>query len=129
MRLSLFMVLNISCRRKCKHYTSLDPCNTLVIFTSDNGPASGEGNPGGLRDRKGSTWEGGVREPFLARLPGQIPAGSVCTGVTATYNADSHFCGCSSPAMSVPLSIRLPVYASLIGYKNNVKDNEKFLLT
>jgi arylsulfatase A len=60
--------------------------NTLVIFTSDNGPASGEGSPGGLRGRKGSTWEGGVRTPFLARLPGQIPAGTVCSGVAATVD-------------------------------------------
>jgi arylsulfatase A len=60
--------------------------NTLVIFTSDNGPASAEGSPGGLRGRKGSTWEGGVREPFLARLPGQIPAGSVCSSVAATID-------------------------------------------
>lgn len=59
---------------------------TLVIFTSDNGPANGEGSPGGLRGRKGSTWEGGVREPFVAKLPGQIPAGSVCNGVAATID-------------------------------------------
>lgn len=60
--------------------------NTLVVFTSDNGPASGEGSPGGLRGRKGSTWEGGVRTPFLAKLPGQIPADSVCSSVAATID-------------------------------------------
>jgi arylsulfatase len=48
--------------------------NTLVIFTSDNGPWY-QGSPGKLRGRKGETFEGGMREPFIARFPGQIPAG------------------------------------------------------
>ncbi len=50
--------------------------NTLVIFTSDNGPWF-EGSPGPFRDRKGSSWEGGQRVPFIARWPGVIPAGVV----------------------------------------------------
>jgi len=54
--------------------------NTLVLFSSDNGPWF-QGSPGKLRGRKGMTYEGGVREPFLARLPGRIPKGHVCTGV------------------------------------------------
>lgn len=53
--------------------------NTLVIFTSDNGPWIIQGDQGGsaglLRDGKGSTWEGGVREPCIARWPGNIDAG------------------------------------------------------
>lgn len=54
--------------------------NTLIMFTSDNGPWY-QGSPGRLRGRKGETYEGGMREPFLARFPGRIPAGSVSTGV------------------------------------------------
>jgi len=50
--------------------------NTLVIFTSDNGPWW-EGSAGQYRDRKGSSWEGGLRVPFIARWPRQIPAGVV----------------------------------------------------
>ncbi len=46
--------------------------NTLVIFTSDNGPAVGKAGP--LRGRKGSTYEGGMREPTVIRWPGKIPA-------------------------------------------------------
>jgi arylsulfatase A-like enzyme len=47
--------------------------NTLVIFTSDNGPAIGKAGP--LKGRKGSTNEGGMREPTVIRWPGKIPAG------------------------------------------------------
>ena len=50
---------------------------TLVIYTSDNGPAAGSAGP--LRGKKGSTWEGGMREPCIMRWPGKIPAGSTCS--------------------------------------------------
>lgn len=50
--------------------------DTLIIFTSDNGPWF-EGSAGDFRGRKGETHEGGFRVPFLARWPGKIPAGSV----------------------------------------------------
>jgi arylsulfatase len=59
--------------------------NTLVMFSSDNGPWH-QGSPGRLRGRKGSTYEGGVREPFLARWPGRVPAGLVCSGVAGTVD-------------------------------------------
>jgi arylsulfatase A-like enzyme len=48
--------------------------NTLVVFTSDNGPWYG-GSTGGLRGMKGQNWEGGLRVPFIARWTGRIPAG------------------------------------------------------
>lgn len=53
--------------------------NTLVLFTSDNGPWLIMGDQGGsaglLRDGKGSTWEGGMRVPGIAWMPGRIPPG------------------------------------------------------
>lgn len=57
---------------------------TLVIFTSDNGAAVGSSLP--LRARKGSVYDGGVREPTLMWWPGTIPADSVCTEVTASID-------------------------------------------
>lgn len=48
--------------------------DTLVLFSSDNGPWY-QGSPGPLRGRKGMTWEGGVRIPFLARQPGTVKTG------------------------------------------------------
>jgi arylsulfatase A len=72
---------------------------TLVIFTSDNGPwlSYGDhcGSAGPLREGKGTTWEGGIREPFIARWPGKIPAGATC----------------GEPAMTIDL---LPTIAYLV---------------
>jgi arylsulfatase A len=50
--------------------------NTLVIFTSDNGPWF-EGSTGPARDRKGGTFGGGYRVPMIASWPERIPAASV----------------------------------------------------
>jgi arylsulfatase A len=55
--------------------------NTLVFFSSDNGPWLSYGNHAGsrtnLREGKGTEWEGGVRVPCVMRWPGKIPAGKV----------------------------------------------------
>ena len=59
--------------------------NTLVIFTSDNGPWFG-GSTGGLRGMKGNTFEGGIRVPLIARWPGKIPAGHVSQAVAGTID-------------------------------------------
>ncbi|NDD64974.1 MAG: arylsulfatase [Acidobacteria bacterium] len=75
---------------------------TLVVFTSDNGPwlpyGNHAGSSGGLREGKGTAWEGGVRVPFIARWPGRIPAGLVSR----------------APLMTVDL---LPTFARLAGTK------------
>ncbi len=74
--------------------------DTMVIFTSDNGPWLSYGNHAGssgpFREGKGTAFEGGVRVPFVARWPGRIPAGAVGT----------------LPAMTIDL---LPTLAKLAG--------------
>jgi uncharacterized sulfatase len=75
--------------------------NTLVIFTSDNGPwmdmpprmlveprivRTDAGSAGPLRGSKGTSWEGGTRVPFIARWPGRIPAGSASSGLARTLD-------------------------------------------
>jgi uncharacterized sulfatase len=62
--------------------------NTMVIFTSDNGPWY-NGNPGDeFRGRKGQSYEGGFRVPLIVRWPGHVTAGALCT--EPTMNID-HF--------------------------------------
>jgi predicted neuraminidase len=64
--------------------------NTLILFTCDNGPWLSYGNhggsSGGLREGKGTVWEGGHRVPFIARWPGKIPVGSVCRETAMTID-------------------------------------------
>jgi len=59
--------------------------NTLVLFTSDNGPWYG-GSTGGLRGMKSKNWEGGLRVPLIARWPGKIPAGLVNNSLAGTID-------------------------------------------
>jgi arylsulfatase A-like enzyme len=63
---------------------------TMVFFTSDNGPwlLMNElgGSAGPLREGKGSTWEGGVREPAIAWWPGRIPAGVTSHELSGTMD-------------------------------------------
>ncbi|HVE40920.1 MAG TPA: sulfatase [Planctomycetota bacterium] len=73
---------------------------TLVVFFSDNGPNLSYGTHAGraepFREGKLTTWDGGMRSPFIARWPGRIPAGRVC----------------AEPLMSIDL---YPTVARLVG--------------
>ena len=85
--------------------------NTLVIFTTDNGPwnnmqeplrkkhngAVAWGSSGPLREGKGSTYEGGMRVPCVVRWPGHVPAGRTSGAIFATIDF-------------------LPTFATLAGY-------------
>ena len=74
--------------------------NTLLLFSSDNGPWY-QGSPGKLRGRKNSTFEGGVREPFIARWPGKIPAGHVSNALASmmdVYSTAAKLCRAPLPA-------------------------------
>ena len=77
---------------------------TLVIFASDNGPwlsyGDHAGSAGPLREGKGTTWEGGVREPCVMRWTGKIPAGTVCTELAATIDILPTFAALAGAAVS-----------------------------
>jgi len=66
--------------------------DTMVIFTSDNGGSGGCCNKP-FRGRKGTTWEGGMREPTVAWWPGTIPAKSVCDEIATTMDLLPTFAG------------------------------------
>lgn len=86
--------------------------NTLVIFTSDNGPwnnmkerlaerhngAVAWGSSGPLREGKGSTYEGGLRVPCIVRWPGHVPAGRQSDAIFSTLDF-------------------VPTFATLAGYE------------
>ena len=83
--------------------------NTLVIFSSDNGPhEEGGADPtffgrdGKLRGLKRQCYEGGIRIPFIARWPGRVPAGTVNDHICAFYDL-------------------MPTFCEIIGEKNYVK--------
>ena len=85
--------------------------NTLVIFTSDNGPhRSGGYDPdyfnssGGLRGEKRYLYEGGVRVPMIAKWPGKIEPGSVSDYLWAAWDL-------------------MPTVAELAGAESNVPDD------
>jgi arylsulfatase A len=79
--------------------------HTLVIVTSDNGPWY-EGSTGGLRGRKGQSYEGGFRVPFIAVWPDRLPAGTVS----------------SLPAMNIDLFPTLLAAAGLAPPSDRVVD-------
>lgn len=64
--------------------------NTIVVFTTDNGPWLNYGNhagsAGGLREGKGTNWEGGQRVPCIMQWPGKIPSGKVCNKLASTID-------------------------------------------
>ena len=86
--------------------------NTIVIFTSDNGPWSNDqerqrqknngalawGSAGPLREAKGSTWEGGMRVPCIIRWPGNVQAGRISHAIFSSVDL-------------------LPTFATLAGYE------------
>jgi arylsulfatase len=64
--------------------------NTVILFTSDNGPWLAFGNhggsAGGLREGKLTTYEGGHRVPFIVRWPGVVPPGSICSKLASNID-------------------------------------------
>ncbi len=82
--------------------------NTVVIFTSDNGPWLNYGNhagsTGGLREGKGNSFEGGQRVPCIIRWKGVSPEGVVCNKLTSTIDllpTIANICGTKLPTKKI----------------------------
>ncbi|NME72447.1 sulfatase-like hydrolase/transferase [Flammeovirga aprica JL-4] len=77
--------------------------NTLVIYTSDNGPELGlpqtHGTSGILRDGKWSNFEGGIRVPCVARWPKQMPKGEVNNEIVGIIDMLPTFCALSGASV------------------------------
>jgi len=98
---------------------------TLVLFTSDNGPWLSYGNHAGsagpLREGKGTTWEGGVRVPCVARWPGRIPAGATCNEPAMTIDllpTLARFAGASLPLLPIDGKDIGPLFLGEAGAKS-----------
>lgn len=98
--------------------------NTVVLFTSDNGPWSNDhdrqraknakfvewtrgpelawGDSGPLRGAKGSTWEGGMRVPGILRWPGKVPAGRENDAIVSTLDVLPTFAALAGAGDAVP---------------------------
>lgn len=111
--------------------------DTLVVFTSDNGPwlsyGDHAGSSGPLREGKGTAWDGGVRVPFVARWPGRIPPGTVSREPAMTIDILPTFAGLAQvplptkpidglsilPLLSNPATAKSPHEALWFYYNNN----------
>ena len=75
--------------------------NTFILYTSDNGPATGAGGSAGpLKGTKFNTWEGGHRVPTVMWSPGTIQAGKVADGITSSvdmFQTIAHYAGAEIP--------------------------------
>jgi arylsulfatase len=64
--------------------------NTLVVFTTDNGPwlnfGNHAGSTGGLREGKGTSFEGGQKVPCIIKWPGVVPEGVICNNMASTID-------------------------------------------
>ena len=99
--------------------------NTLVIFTSDNGPwlryGNHAGSAGPLREGKATSWEGGTRVPCVMRWPGHIPAGTSGDDMLMTIDLLPTFAaliGATLPDHTIDGLDVLPLITGTPGAKN-----------
>lgn len=98
--------------------------NTLIIFTSDNGPwynfGNHAGSNGGLREGKGTSFEGGLRVPCIMRWKGRVPAGQVCNQLSSTIDllpTVADLCKIPLPDKKIDGKSMLPILNGNTGYE------------
>ncbi|MCE9609805.1 MAG: sulfatase [Chthoniobacter sp.] len=100
---------------------------TLVIFMSDNGGTSYSVNKP-FRGQKGSTWEGGMREPVIAWWPGKIPAGTASDAICAMFDVLPTFVALSGGTVSTERKIDgANLWPILSGEAGTAAPHESFL--
>jgi arylsulfatase len=101
--------------------------NTLVIFTSDNGPwlnfGNHAGSAGALREGKGGSWEGGQRVPCIMSWPKLIPEGKICNNMASTIDMLPTLCVITGAAMPVKKIDGVNIFPLLKGnFDTNPRD-------
>ena len=99
--------------------------NTLIIFSSDHGPWY-QGSAGNLRGRKGETWDGGLRVPFIARFPNVIEAGGVRTGMATALDILPTVARLANAALPANRLDGVDIWPMLTGEQTDV-DRDVFL--
>ena len=111
------------------HRLNLDK-KTLIVFTADNGPWLSYGNHGGtagpLREGKGTSFEGGIREPTIFWWPEHVPAGTECDQLASTIDllpTIAHLIGASLPEKRIDGK---DIRSLMFGEANAVSPHEAF---
>ena len=104
--------------------------NTILIFTSDNGPWLVYGNHGGsagkLREAKGSTFEGGTRVPFIVRWPGHVEGGTTCRVPASLFDLFPTFAEIAAAKLPVNFIDGRSMLPLWNGSNNDIRDAQYF---
>lgn len=102
--------------------------NTLVVFTSDNGASDRYGGSNApLRGYKGTTWEGGMREPAIMWWPQHIPAGRTCNEMAITMDLLPTFAGLAGAKLPTDRTIDgKNIWALMSGRAGDKSPHEAF---
>jgi len=99
--------------------------NTLVLFTSDNGPIA-PGSTAGLRGAKGTIWEGGIRMPGIIRWPARVKAGQTCEEPVTGLDLLPTFCDASKTALPTELDLDGDSFLPLLEGREWDRENPLF---